>query len=104
MKNNPFMTSILIGVIVILIIAGVSLLVKMNALRSDYEKENTKKMGLEKKIEELKAESDNLKDTIGNLNSQIEELELENTKLNKLKDKLEESLKDELIKDKSGVN
>jgi peptidoglycan hydrolase CwlO-like protein len=103
MRNNPFATSLLIGLIVILIIAGVSLLVKMNALRDDYKKENAKKMSLEKKIEELKAEGDGLKETIGQLNSQVEELELENTKLNKLKDKLEESLKDELIKDKSGA-
>ena len=113
MRNNPFLIGLLIGLIVILLIGGVSLLVEMNNLRGNYKKENAKKMVLEKAIEELKEEKGSLESAIDTLNtqlantaaefkSQIEELNLENLKLEKLKDKLEESLKDELMKGELG--
>jgi len=102
MKNSPLIISLLIGLIVILVIAGVSLLVKMNSLSGAYQKEVAKNISTEKAIEDLKEEKSSLKESISQLNTQIEELKLENLKLNKLKEKLEESLKDELMKDRLG--
>jgi len=102
MKNSPLIISLLIGLIVILVIAGVSLLVKMNSLSGAYQKEVAKNISTEKAIEDLKEEKSRLKESISQLNTQIEELKLENLKLNKLKEKLEESLKDELMKDRLG--
>ena len=102
MRNNPFLISLLIGLIVVLIVGGISLLVEMNTLRTNYKKEQAEKMSLEKDLDLLKKEKSALEVTIDKSNKQIEELRLENQKLEKLKDKLEESLKEELMKNKVG--
>lgn len=118
MKDNPLMISLLIGLIVVLVIAGVSFLVKTNSLSADYKNELAKKIALEKTVENLKDENGSLKKNIEQLNTQIEqlntqtedlkkqyateveELKEKNLKLNNLKMKLEENLKDELMKRK----
>ena len=103
MKDNPLIISLLIGLIVILVIAGVSLLVKMNSLSGVYKQELAKNISLEKNTEDLKARNSGLVGEIGQLNDKIEELKLEKEKTEKLKDKLEENLKEELMKQKLGT-
>ena len=112
MKDKPLIVSLLFGFIVVLVIAAVSLLVKINSLDEDYKKEVAKGMSFQKSIEDLKSENtlvkkenENLKaeklavdNKITNLNAQVDSMNVEMTKLKMLKDKLEENLKDELIK------
>ncbi|MCK4912806.1 MAG: hypothetical protein KAS05_03685 [Candidatus Omnitrophica bacterium] len=100
MKDNPLIISLLIGLIVILVIAGVSLLVKMNVLSGVYKQELAKNISLEKNAEDLKAENSSLAGEVGQLNNTIKDLEEENIKIERLKEKLEENLKDELMKQK----
>lgn len=100
MKDNPLIISLLIGLIVILVIAGVSLLVKMNVLSGVYKQELAKNISLEKNAEDLKAENSSLAGEVGQLNDAIKDLEEENIKIERLKEKLEENLKDELMKQK----
>ncbi len=107
MKDSPLIISLLIGLIVVLVIAGVSILVKMNSLSSEYKKQLAKNIScekanddLKKTIEGLEEESNKLKEDIVVLNVQVESLGEENAKLEKLKEKLEENFKDELMKHK----
>ena len=100
MRNNPFVVSLSIGLIVILVIAGVSILVKMNSLSGVYKKELAKNISLGKEIDDLEKQNSDLEKEVSQLNTTIEQLKLENVKVNKLKDKLEESLKEELMKDR----
>jgi len=107
MKDNPLIISLLIGLIVILVIAGVSLLVKMNSLSGIYKQELARNISFEKSIEDIKIKNSGLTDEIGQLNIQIKSLKDENAKLKndnakieKLKDRLEENLKEELMKQK----
>jgi len=102
MKDNPLIISLLIGLIVVLVIAGVSLLVKMNSLSGVYKQELAKNISLAKNIEDLKIDNSDLAGDIEQLNDKIEDLEEENIKVEKLKDKLEENLKEELMKQKLG--
>jgi len=109
MKDSPLIISLLIGLIVVLVIAGVSILVKMNSLSSEYKKQLAKNISCEKANEDLKktlettqGENDKLKEDITGLNLQLESLGEENAKLEKLKEKLEENLKEELMKQKLG--
>ncbi|MDP8290281.1 MAG: hypothetical protein P9M02_04890 [Candidatus Susulua stagnicola] len=103
MKDNPLIISLLIGLIVILVIAGVSLLVNINALSGVYKQELAKNISLEKNAEDLKAKNSSLTGDIGKLNLTIEDLKEENMKIEKLKEKLEENLKEELMKQKVTV-
>jgi len=103
MKDNPLIISLLIGLIVILVIAGVSLLVNINALSGVYKQELAKNISLEKNAEDLKAKNSSLTGDIGKLNFTIEDLKEENMKIEKLKEKLEENLKEELMKQKVTV-
>ena len=109
MKDSPLIISLLIGLIVVLVIAGVSILVKMNSLSSEYKKQLAKNISCEKATEDLKktiedvqGENNKLKEDITLLNVQIKSLGEENAKLEKFKDKLEENLKEELMKQKLG--
>ncbi len=103
MKDNPLIISLLIGLIVVLVIAGVSLLVKMNSLSGVYKQELAKNISLAKNIEDLKSDNSDLAGDIEQLNDKIEDLKEENVKIEKLKDKLEENLKEELMKQKLGA-
>lgn len=120
MKDNPLIISLLIGLIVLLVIAGVSLLVQMNSLSATYKKEVAKNISLEKAVEDLKGENSQLTKDINEIKSKvaesmeknrqalkeaedknldkIKELEDRNAKLEKLNEKLEEDLKEELMK------
>ena len=111
MKDNPLIISLLIGLIVVLVIAGVSILVKMNSLSAVYKKQLAKNINSEKNIEGLKEENSSLVDKVEELSAQIknigneslkqiEELKSENVKLEELKRRLEENLKEELMKQK----
>ena len=103
MKDNPLIISLLIGLIVVLVIAGVSLLVKLNALSGVYKQELAKNISLEKNSEDLKAKNSDLADEVNQLKFEVKDLKEENLKVEKLKDKLEESLKEELMKQKLGT-
>lgn len=111
MKDNPLIISLLIGLIVILVIAGVSLLVRTKSLSEAHKETLIKNINLEKEIETIKAENASLNQSLAALNGQMQELKAEyETKINvlreeklrleKLKEKLEDNLKDELMKQK----
>jgi len=100
MKDNPLIISLLIGLIVILVIAGVSLLVKMNSLSGVYKKALAKNISLEKNIEDLKSENSDLAVKVSRMEAEMKDLKEENIKVEKLKERLEENLKEELIKQK----
>lgn len=100
MKDSPLIISLLVGLIVVLVIAGVSLLVKMNTLSEIYQKELAKNISLEKGIEDLNSENSSLKEEIAELKVRGKDLKEENMKLEELKKKLEENLKEELMRKK----
>ena len=100
MKDSPLIIGLLVGLIVVLVIAGVSLLTKMNSLSAVYKQELARNIGLDETIEGLRSNNSNLKKNVGELEVEVEGLKEENLKLEKLKDKLEENLKDELMKQK----
>lgn len=109
MKDSPLIISLLIGLIVVLVIAGVSILVKMNSLSSEYKKQLAKNISCEKAGEDLKAdlnalqeENNKLKEDLTLLNTKIDSLGEENIKLERLNEKLEDNLKEELMKEKLG--
>lgn len=109
MKDSPLIISLLIGLIVVLVIAGVSILVKTNSLSSEYKKQVARNISCDKSLEDTKetvtslnSENTKLKEEIALLGAQVKSLEEENAKLEKLKEKLEENLKDELMKHKLG--
>ncbi|MBU1112518.1 MAG: hypothetical protein KKH93_01410 [Candidatus Omnitrophica bacterium] len=109
MKDSPLIISLLIGLIVVLVIAGVSILVKMNSLSGEYKKQLAKNISCEKTtddlnkdIETLQGENSKLKEDLALVNIQVESLGQENAKLEKLKEKLEDNLKEELMKPKTG--
>lgn len=106
MKDSPLIVGLLAGLIVILVIAGVSFLVKMNFYSEAYKKELSKGMSFQKNLETLTRENAVLKEKNTELKSEMEglkvkadDLKLEIMKLEKLKEKLEENLKNELIKE-----
>ncbi len=107
MKDNPLIVSLLIGLIVVLLIGGVSLSFGLTKAQDAYKKEVAKNISSEKTIEDMKQEKSDLEDGLGRLNVQIEdlstqirELKEENLKLETLKDRIEENLKEELMKQK----
>ena len=100
MKDNPFLVSLLIGLVVVLVIAGVSLLVKMNSMSETYKQELSKNMDFERTIENLKAENQSFKENVGELIVEVGKIKEEYAKLDALKKKLEENLKEELMKQK----
>ncbi len=113
MKSEPLLLGILLGIIVILIIGGVSLSVRLNQLRKNYQEVAGKNLKLEELVENLKAEKEalikanqdlknkieELKKEIDKLTNEKESLKLELEKMRRLKEKLEESLKEELMKE-----
>jgi predicted nuclease with TOPRIM domain len=110
MKDKPLILSLLVGLIMVLVIAGVSLLVRINALSGSERKSNAEKMAISEQLESLKKENSllteknkGLIDDLAKANIKSDELKTELAKLEKLKDKLEENLKDELIKQDSNV-
>jgi uncharacterized coiled-coil DUF342 family protein len=88
-----------------LLIAGVSLLVRTNALSEEKQAVIANGIKVQKTNEDLKTENDglkkereSLKEDIGKHAAKIDELKNDLSGLTKLKEKLEEDLKDELMK------
>ncbi len=102
MKSNPLIISLLVGLIVVLVIGGVSVSVKMNSISRIYKKELAKNISLEKNVEDLKIENDNLKKAIEALNVNMENLRKENEKLLQLNKTLEDSHKEGSTKKTAG--
>ena len=107
MKDNPLIVSLLLGLIVVLVIGGVSILVKMKGLSDEYKVVLAEKMSLQKDLEGVRAENASLKgdnvslsEEIQKLNSEVTNLSQDMSKLKELNLKLEDSLKEELIRQK----
>ncbi|MDP2923042.1 MAG: hypothetical protein Q8O30_04905 [Candidatus Omnitrophota bacterium] len=105
MKDRPLMLSLLFGFIVVLVIVSVSFLMKMNSLSGSEKKLQLENVKLAEKISDLEKQNVSLNDEKKGLGEEFEkvkvklnELNTEYTKLDKLKEKLEENLKDELMK------
>ena len=97
MKDKPVIVSLLSGLIVVLVIAGVSVLVKMNNTDELYNEQVATNLKLQKKVEQVKEQNLALEAESQELSAQVETLQTELMKLEKLKEKLEENLKEELI-------
>ncbi|MFH1504010.1 MAG: hypothetical protein ABIH08_01255 [Candidatus Omnitrophota bacterium] len=108
MKDSSLIISLLIGLIVVLVIGGVSLLVKMNSLSGSYKQQLAKNINSERDVESLKEDNLKLKKDFKELNEQLDNFKIEsvskignltkeNIKLEELKIKLEENLKEELM-------
>jgi len=112
MKDQALVFGVLLGIIVILIIGGVSVSIKLNQVNKNYQLAVKKKIELEKKSQSLEAEKEallksnqelkrkieELNKKIDDLNKEKENLLLELEKMKRLKEKLEENLKEELMK------
>lgn len=105
MSDRPLFIGVLIGLIVILIIGTISLLTKTNSFSNLYRQEVSRNIATQKSLETIRDEGRVLKEEnialqgeIQKLNGDIVNLKTEIVKLEKLKNKLEENLKDELIK------
>jgi len=111
MKNQPLLVSIIIGIIVVFVIVGASLVAKLSSVNKLYHSESLKNMELSKnnddlssKIASLEKENDNLRNEKSVLNKEVKNLKdqiasdtLNIEKLNKLNGVLEDKLKDELM-------
>ncbi|MCF7916532.1 MAG: hypothetical protein K9L61_01995 [Candidatus Omnitrophica bacterium] len=108
MKNNVWIISLLVGLVVILVIGGVSLLVKINSLSKEYKQESARNISLEKTIEDLKAEIEEKEEAKQQLNAQnislsntVDQLKKENVKLTLEIEQLKEKIKKLEEKEKS---
>ena len=111
MKNQPLLVSIIIGIIVVFVIVGASLVAKLSAVNKLYHDESLKNMelakkndslnskiaSLEKKNNDLENKKSALEKEIGTLKDQIANDAIEIDKLKKYKEVLEDKLKDELM-------
>ena len=112
MKNQPLFLSIIIGIIVVFVIVGASLVAKLSNETKMRKQESLAKIDLEKKNKDLEADISSLNDanstlkgqkasleeTVTSLNTQVAALQDEVEKLKKLKEMLEDKLKEELTK------
>lgn len=104
MKENSLLLSLLAGLITVLLIAGVSLLVKINKVSSSYSLQVAKTIDLEKQIKDtqdknVELEEGNLtsKKEIETLRLKIAKMEEEKLQLEQKNKKLEDSLKKEEV-------
>ncbi len=112
MKNQPLVVSIIIGIIVVFVIVGASLVAKLSSVNKLYRGESLKNITLEKKNDELSNkitslkkdkeklsnENNALKDVTKEFKNQIADDVVNIKKLNKFNKVLEEKLKNELLK------
>lgn len=112
MKDQPLFLSILLGIIVVLVIGGVSLSVKVNYMSRNYKQLLAENMELQKENQDLRKNELDFSRNISELEKTVESqnereselikqneaLSLELEKTTRLKDKLEEGLKEELMK------
>ena len=110
MNEKPVIVGSLLGLIVVLVIIGVSILVRMNGVSREKENLAEQIITMEKKIRDLSTEKTALIDNVNTykknneqLSLKIEQANTEIVKLEKLKQTLEEDLKDELIKPRAEV-
>ncbi len=113
MKNQPLFVSIIIGIIVVFVIVGASLVAKLSNINKLYKAQALKNMelskendSLKKKINSLVEENESLKKEKSTLEGVVKDLKdditaktVEIEKLKKLNEVLEEKLKDELMKE-----
>jgi predicted RNase H-like nuclease (RuvC/YqgF family) len=111
MNERPLVFSLLIGLIVVLVVAGVSLSVQINRQSEVYKKEVAKGMSLQKdieaakvttgdltrQIESLRAENDGLKSTIAAVTSENEALKLEKARITAVKNEIEQKFGEKLV-------
>ena len=111
MKNQPLLVSIIIGIIVVFVIVGASLVAKLSTVNKLYHDESLKNMelakkndslnskiaSLEKKNNDLENKKSALEKEIDGLKDQIANDAIEIDKLKKYKEVLEDKLKDELM-------
>ena len=109
MKNSPIL-GVFLGVIVVLLIIIFSLGYQLNKTHTLSSSETARRIKAEESVEKLIREASGLKEELANLQvnlveqqelvnlkeQYIKELETELNKLQKLKNKLEENLKEEL--------
>lgn len=98
MRGSPLIIGLLVGLIVILVISGVSLSVKMNSLNSERDKQLAEKRNCEVIAENLRDENRNLLRTVEELNLQI--VALQNKDFDKLKTELEGNSRKKLMSDR----
>lgn len=115
MRNQPLLVSVVIGIIVIFVIVGASLVAKLGNETKKYNTEYSKRLKLENLNQQLASDVNSLKkdnesllkskkmfeEVIIGLKSDLELANIEIEKLNKIKDVFEEKLKDELMKNES---
>ena len=118
MKNQPLLVSVIIGIIVVFVIVGASLVSRLSSVSKRYKRESVNSMKLEKENETLKTsieavKEDNaklkegkktLESVIEGLKNETEALKAEIDKLNKVKEALEDKLNQELIKAKEPLS
>jgi len=111
MNERPLVFSLLIGLIVVLVVAGVSLSVQINRQSDAYKKEVAKSLSLQKdietakiatsdltrQIESLRAENDGLKSTIVAITSENEGLKLEKARITAVKNEIEQKFGEKLV-------
>jgi predicted RNase H-like nuclease (RuvC/YqgF family) len=104
MKDNPLIVGLVAAFLVVVSIAAVSFLVKMNSYSEAYKKEASHNMSLQEQVETLKAEntvlktkSSELKYEVDSSDAKFKDLKNEVAGLEKLKQKLEENLKEALV-------
>lgn len=113
MRNQPLLISVIIAIIAIFILVGASLAVKLSSVSKQYNDEIAKSMKVEEENLKLKAQVDALtkqiaemKSTNTALESVIAKIKEENSTMKidlektlKVKEALEENLKEQLDKD-----
>jgi len=106
MNNQPLMLSILLGIILILIIGGVSLSLQKSKAAVTMQQYLSENIDLQKSNAQLDRENNELKTELADHQSKIEVLQKEKSSLarelektQKLKETIEDRLKEELIKE-----
>ena len=115
MKNHPLLLSILLGVILLLIIGGISISARLSATSKQYKENLAEYMKSQKMQDILQEEKDallkstvDLKERLKQKEAQIESLQSQNQaltdeleKVKVMKEKLEDDLQEMLLKSKS---
>ena len=101
MKYQPLFVSIIIGIIVVFVIVGASLVAKLSNINKLYKAQALKNMELSKENDSLKRENSTLEGVVKDLKEDVTAKAVEIDKLKKLNEVLEEKLKDELMKESS---
>ena len=118
MNERPLVFSLLIGLIVVLVVAGVSLSVQINRQSEVYKKEVAKNISLQKdvetskvatgdltrQIESLRAENDGLKSTVASVTSENEGLKLEKARITAVKNEIEQKFGEKLVPTTTDAN